>query len=122
MFFKNFNSRTSSLKIMSNSTFKSNLIQSQKKESLTPIDAIRTYLHEIGRIPLLNHEQEIFFATQVQQMMILLAAKEELSKKLQREPREQEWAEQVNLAEEILLKQLSDGQIAKQKMIKANLR
>lgn len=107
---------------MSISTLKSNLIQSQKKESLAPIDAMRTYLHEIGRIPLLNHEQEIFFATQVQQMMILLAAKEEISKKLQREPKVQEWAEQVNLSEATLLKQLSDGQIAKQKMIEANLR
>jgi RNA polymerase nonessential primary-like sigma factor len=59
---------------------------------------------------------------QVQQMIMLLATKEELSKKLQREPSVQEWSEQVNLSEETLLKQLSDGQIAKEKMIEANLR
>lgn len=44
------------------------------------------YLHKIGRVPLLTHEQEIFFARQVQQMMAMVTAKEELSEKLQREP------------------------------------
>ncbi|MBD2772084.1 RpoD/SigA family RNA polymerase sigma factor [Iningainema tapete] len=107
---------------MSSSTLESTLIYSQRKESIPTTDLVRTYLRKIGDIPLLSHEQEVYFATQVQQMMVLLAAKEELSKKLQREPRVQEWAEKANLSEETLLKQFSDGQIAKQKMITANLR
>ena len=40
---------------------------------------VRTYLHEIGRIPLLNSQQEIDFGNQVQQMMNLLTAKEKLN-------------------------------------------
>ena len=32
---------------------------------------VRTYLHEIGRVPLLTHEQEIVYGKQVQQMMSL---------------------------------------------------
>ncbi|MDJ0695892.1 sigma-70 factor domain-containing protein, partial [Mastigocoleus sp. MO_188.B34] len=34
-------------------------------------DMVRTYLREIGRVPLLNREQEIVFGKQVQQMMKL---------------------------------------------------
>ncbi|MEH1965395.1 sigma-70 family RNA polymerase sigma factor SigB [Nostoc sp.] len=85
-------------------------------------DIVRIYLHQIGRIPLLTHEQEIFFAKQVQQMMTMLTAKEELSEKLQREPSVQEWADKMQLQEEVLLQQLSQGKIAKQKMIQGNLR
>ncbi|PLZ79797.1 hypothetical protein CBP16_15485, partial [Fischerella thermalis WC217] len=45
----------------------------------------RTYLREIGRVPLLTREQEIVYGKQVQQMMTLLDAKEALVKKLRRE-------------------------------------
>ena len=55
-------------------------------------------------------------------MMAMLAAKEELSEELQREPTLQEWADKMQLSKEALLKQLSQGQLAKQKMIVANLR
>ena len=41
-------------------------------------DMVRTYLHEIGRVPLLTHEQEIVYGKQVQRMMTLLTEKEEL--------------------------------------------
>lgn len=85
-------------------------------------DMVRTYLHEIGRVPLLTHEQEIVFGKQVQQMMSLLEAKGELAEKLDREPTEQEWAEQVQLSEAALHDHLRHGQRAKQKMIEANLR
>ena len=44
-------------------------------------DMVRTYLREIGRVPLLTREQEIVFGKQVQQMMTLLDAKEALAKK-----------------------------------------
>ena len=45
---------------------------------------VRTYLREIGRVPLLTSEQEIVYGKQVQQMMALLDAKEALVKKLRR--------------------------------------
>lgn len=55
-------------------------------------------------------------------MMVMFTAKEELAEKLQREPTLQQWADKMQLKEDVLLQQLSQGQIAKQKMIQANLR
>ena len=85
-------------------------------------DMVRTYLREIGRVPLLTREQEIVYGKQVQQMMSLLEAKEALAKKLQREPTLDEWASQVQLSEAELNEASRQGQRAKQKMIEANLR
>ncbi|MCA2691580.1 MULTISPECIES: RNA polymerase sigma factor, RpoD/SigA family [unclassified Microcystis] len=85
-------------------------------------DMVRTYLHEIGRVPLLTHEQEIIYGKQVQRMMSLLEAKEALSKQLGREPQRLEWADSVNLSENELDRALKTGDRAKRKMIEANLR
>ncbi len=85
-------------------------------------DMVRTYLHEIGRVPLLTHEQEIVYGKQVQQMMTLLDAKEKLADDLTREPTREEWLQQIALDEVALDKILREGRRAKQKMIEANLR
>lgn len=85
-------------------------------------DMVRTYLHEIGRVPLLTHEQEVIYGKQVQQMMRLLEKREKLAKKLDREPDDQEFADAVGLTVPDLQHQLHQGQRAKQKMIEANLR
>lgn len=85
-------------------------------------DMVRTYLHEIGRVPLLTHEQEIVLGKQVQRMMELFELREKLVNILNREPSDQEWAEKANLSEAELQEQLRHGQRAKQKMIEANLR
>lgn len=85
-------------------------------------DMVRTYLREIGRVPLLTREQEIVYGKQVQQMMSLLEAKEDLATSLNREPTQQEWALQVEMNEEGLREAIRRGQRAKQKMIEANLR
>lgn len=99
------------------------LEESNKKEKLLyTADTVRAYLREIGRIPLLTHEQEINFAKQVQKMMALLATKEKLAIQLKRQPTQKEWIENINIGEKSLLQQLHQGQKAKQKMIQANLR
>ncbi|PPS43193.1 RNA polymerase sigma factor, RpoD/SigA family [Chroococcidiopsis sp. TS-821] len=85
-------------------------------------DMVRTYLREIGRVPLLTREQEIIYGKQVQQMMSVLDAKEALAKKLRREPTVQEWASHVKMSEAELQDTVRRGQRAKQKMIEANLR
>jgi len=107
---------------MPNSTSQVTKLKSKNNEFSSTADAVSIYLHKIGRVPLLTHEQEIFFAQQVQQMMAMFSAKEELAEKLQREPTLQQWADKMQLKEDVLLQQLSQGQIAKQKMIQANLR
>ncbi|WP_434555512.1 RNA polymerase sigma factor, RpoD/SigA family [Prochlorothrix hollandica] len=85
-------------------------------------DMVRTYLHEIGRVPLLTHEQEVIFGKQVQLMMHLLEQRATLAKTLKREPSEAEWAEAVGLSVTDLPQKIRMGERAKQKMIEANLR
>ena len=85
-------------------------------------DSIRTYLHEIGRVPLLTHEQEIVYGKQVQQMMHLLEERDVLAEKLNREPTEQEWSDRVKLTIPELKRFLEVGRRAKRKMIESNLR
>lgn len=95
---------------------------STKKTPTFSADMVRTYLHEIGRVPLLTHEQEIVYGKQVQKMMTLLEKKEQLANKLGSEPSVAEWTEYVQLGEEELNKALQQGNRAKRKMIEANLR
>ncbi|MDD1416433.1 RNA polymerase sigma factor, RpoD/SigA family [Dolichospermum sp. ST_con] len=85
-------------------------------------DMVRTYLREIGRVPLLSREQEIIYGKQVQQMMALLEAKEALSKEIDHEPSLSEWAARVEQSETELNHLMTQGKRAKQKMIEANLR
>ncbi|MFN6460472.1 MAG: RNA polymerase sigma factor, RpoD/SigA family [Nostoc sp. DedVER02] len=85
-------------------------------------DMVRTYLREIGRVPLLTREQEIVYGKQVQQMMTLIDAKEVLAKKLHREPEMSEWADVVHQSETEVQQTVAQGKRAKQKMIEANLR
>jgi RNA polymerase nonessential primary-like sigma factor len=85
-------------------------------------DMVRTYLHEIGRVPMLTHEQEIVYGKQVQQLMALQAKQDKLAKKLDHPPTDAELAEYVHMDEAELKSALHVGRRAKQKMIEANLR
>ncbi len=107
---------------MSNSTFPDTKASHTSKASEYTTDTVRAYLKEIGRIPLLTQEQEIFFAQQIQQMITILAESEKLAIELKRTPTLSEWANRLHLSEEELLEQLNQGKRAKQKMIAANLR
>ncbi len=96
--------------------------KSKTKQPTFSADMVRTYLHEIGRVPMLTHEQEILYGKQVQQMMTLQDKKDKLAKKLGHEPTQQEFADHVHLSEPELSSILQRGRRAKQKMIEANLR
>jgi RNA polymerase nonessential primary-like sigma factor len=85
-------------------------------------DLVRSYLHEIGRVPLLTDEQEIILGKQVQQMMRLLDIQEQLIKQLDRPPTAEEWAAAAKISTEELQHQLRVGNRAKKRMIEANLR
>jgi len=85
-------------------------------------DMVRTYLHEIGRVPMLTHEQEIIYGKQVQQMMALQDKKDALTKKLNHEPSDAELATAADISEAELKGIMHRGHRAKQKMIEANLR
>ncbi|MBD2257765.1 RNA polymerase sigma factor, RpoD/SigA family [Pseudanabaena sp. FACHB-2040] len=85
-------------------------------------DLVRTYLKEIGRVPLLTHEEEILYGKQVQQLVALESQREALKEQLDREPTPVEWAEAAQIREAELNRVLQAGQVAKRKMVEANLR
>lgn len=85
-------------------------------------DSVRTYLREIGRVPLLTHEEEILYAKQVQQAIALQKVKEELQDRNGQEPILSEWAAAAQMSESELERTLAAGEVAKRKMVEANLR
>lgn len=99
-------------------------VNARKSKTKVPFsaDAVRTYLHEIGRVPLLTHEEEIVLGKQVQSMMELLEIRENLQSEQEHEISYQAWAEAANLSLDELKQLLRHGERAKRKMIEANLR
>ncbi len=85
-------------------------------------DPVRAYLREIGRVPLLTHEQEIVYGKQVQRATALQELRSELAKRLDQEPSWAQWSKEADLSEQELKQILEHGQIAKRKMVEANLR
>ena len=75
-------------------------------------DLVRSYLRDIGRVPLLSHEQEITLGRQVQDLMALEQIQQELS----------QLAEAAGLSLAQLKKRFSSGRRAKERMVAANLR
>jgi RNA polymerase nonessential primary-like sigma factor len=95
---------------------------SAMKTAQTATDLVRTYLREIGRVPLLTHEEEIFYGKQVQRSCALHESRESLATQLDRQPTLEEWAKATNLEPAELNEAIADGEIAKRKMVEANLR
>ncbi|BAG04347.1 RNA polymerase sigma factor, RpoD/SigA family [Microcystis aeruginosa] len=92
------------------------------KTSKNPTDPVRAYLREIGRVPLLTHEEEILYAKQVQRLIFLEKIKESLKVKLGSDPSDRQWSEAAEISEEQLRRELGAGDFAKRKMVEANLR
>jgi RNA polymerase nonessential primary-like sigma factor len=79
-------------------------------------DSVRSYLRDIGRIPLLEHDEEILLGRQVQRMMVIKEMKKEL------ELDEDGLADAMDISYKQIKKELRDGERAKDKMVTANLR
>ncbi|RUR85047.1 RNA polymerase sigma factor, RpoD/SigA family [Chlorogloeopsis fritschii PCC 9212] len=92
------------------------------KTAQTATDLVRTYLREIGRVPLLTHEEEIFYGKQVQRSTALYEVRESLATQLGRQPTLEEWAKATKLEAAELNEAIAEGEIAKRKMVEANLR
>ena len=73
-------------------------------------DSVRSYLRDIGRIPLLEHDEEILLGRQVQRLMEIQAIEEE------------DKAAVLGITQKELRKQIKDGERAKDKMVTANLK
>ncbi len=85
-------------------------------------DLVRSYLKEIGRVPLLTHEEEILYSKRVQKAIALTKVKESLAEELGIEPSVEEWASSAQVSPEELLVIIEAGESAKRKMVEANLR
>ena len=73
-------------------------------------DSVRSYLRDIGRIPLLEHEEEIILGRQVQRLMEIQAVESD------------DVASELGITKKELRKQIREGEKAKEKMVTANLR
>lgn len=85
-------------------------------------DLVRSYLKEIGRVPLLTHEEEILYSKRVQKAIALTQVKESLIEELGREPSLEEWATAAKTTPQELQSAIEAGDSAKRKMVEANLR
>lgn len=92
------------------------------KTAQSSTDLVRTYLKEIGRVPLLTHEEEIQYAKQVQQLIALQNIKGEKEKETGQVLSEVEWAEAAELEIDVMRSRVAAGEAAKRKMVEANLR
>ena len=86
------------------------------------VDLVRSYLRDIGRVPLLSHEQEITLGRQVQEYMQVERAEIEIIELTDNKPSAEELAEKLNLSTTQIKKRLRAGQRAKERMVAANLR
>jgi RNA polymerase nonessential primary-like sigma factor len=86
-------------------------------------DLVRSYLRDIGRVPLLSHEQEITLGRQVQELMAIEELREELTMRAGgQEPSPAVLAEAAGLSVPLLRRRLQAGRRAKERMVAANLR
>ncbi len=71
---------------------------------------------------MLTHEEEIVLGKQVQQLCALERQREQMAESLEREPSLSEWAEAVSLPKAELQQIVRQGNLAKRRMVEANLR
>jgi RNA polymerase nonessential primary-like sigma factor len=94
----------------------------QTVQSENLVDSVRLYLREIGRVPLLTHEEEILYGKQVQRLALLNELSAAMMVGLQRHPTIAEWADRANLSPAQLEAAIAAGERAKRRMVEANLR
>jgi len=99
-----------------------NLSPAPAARSLSDIDLVRSYLRDIGRVPLLSHEQEITLGRQVQDLMVLENLEAELENDLGKKPDTNFFADKAGISPIQLKKKLKSGRRAKERMVAANLR
>ncbi len=85
-------------------------------------DPVRAYLKEIGRVPLLTHEEEILYAKRVQRFVNLEKLRDSIIEETGKEPTETQWAKAAKISKKELRSLIAAGEAAKRKMVEANLR
>ena len=80
-------------------------------------DSVRSYLRDIGRIPLLEHDEEILLGRKVQRLMEIKACED-----LANTSTKEDLAGVLGMTVKDLKREIRDGEKAKDKMVTANLR
>ena len=108
---------------MSSETLNENKLASiSKLKASNDVDLVRSYLRDIGRVPLLSHEQEITLGRQVQEYVQVEKAELEIYELTGDKPSIEELSNKLNLSTSTIKKRLRAGQRAKERMVAANLR
>ncbi|MGC1306963.1 MAG: RNA polymerase sigma factor, RpoD/SigA family [Phormidesmis sp.] len=92
------------------------------KNTSQPSNLVRSYLKNIGRIPLLTHEQEITLGKTVQRYVKLEEIRSGLAESTGDSPDLIEWAEATDLSTNELKQAVESGKQARAKMVQSNLR
>ncbi len=85
-------------------------------------DSVRSYLRDIGRIPLLGHDEEILLGRKVQRLMEIEGKRKELAEQNNRQIDNTELATCFDYDQKALRRDIREGTKAKDKMVTANLR
>ncbi len=104
------------------STIENKLASISNIKASNDVELVRSYLRDIGRVPLLSHEQEITLGTQVQEYMQVERAELEITELTGDKPSIDELSTKLNLSTSVIKKRLRAGQRAKERMVAANLR
>ncbi len=90
--------------------------------ALSDVDLVRSYLRDIGRVPLLSHEQEITLGRQVQELMALETLEAEIKQQTGEQPSAEALGKAAGLSGLQLKRKQQSGRRAKERMVAANLR
>ncbi len=90
--------------------------------TFSEVDLVSSYLRDIGRVPLLTHEEEITLGRQVQEFMSIEALESEIESKSGLKPTPEQLSEEAGLTPLQLKRRLKSGRRAKERMVAANLR
>ena len=85
-------------------------------------DSVRSYLRDIGRIPLLEHDEEILLGRQVQRLMEIEESRKQLESDMGRKIGDKELCNLISANHKSCMREIRDGRKAKDKMVTANLR
>jgi len=97
-------------------------IVSVASRQIAEIDLVRSYLRDIGRVPLLSNDQEITLGRQVQELVEIEQKELEIAELLGEKPSIDFLSKEMDLSINIIQKKLKNGRRAKERMVAANLR
>ncbi len=85
-------------------------------------DAVDHYLNTIGRVPRIDHAEEIELSRKIQQKLLIDQARQEWRQQRGRDPSDEDLAEALQISVSTLRSRIRQGEQAQRKLINANLR